>query len=445
MPSLVFISLSMDEDNSPRKKRWPGIQGLLNQSRSDPHLSRETGGRGQSLIHPLTRLRGMNFAADYRVSQHEPTVASSSDISSIKTTQHHSPLVASTLKPNPAQSSNSGIAKAELPPDMTFVTEMLTHAQTGVAGISPIDRVVQNTASATGNLRSVPVDKSSSILGTLKTFHAVADQIVNLHPYAKVAFGILTQASKMILDQANFDIAVSDLLFKVSDVYVLVTEKEALAHVSSMIKIYTKIAQQTLKCAEFVVHYSETKSFWKQLGKQVFRGTDAEIRSYSGILDGLMQRFRAQVVRDAATIPAGLAEGRDPSDMEYAAGAGLDPFKCCLPDTRDELLTEIKSWIGSTGEDVPRVLWLSGMAGKGKSAIAHTIANWSNELGGLGACFCFDRTRRADRRHEKIFTTIARDLADRNPIIRKALAHALHDHSELKHTADIASQWQRLL
>jgi ABC-type dipeptide/oligopeptide/nickel transport system ATPase subunit len=46
---------------------------------------------------------------------------------------------------------------------------------------------------------------------------------------------------------------------------------------------------------------------------------------------------------------------------------------------------------------VPRILWLSGMAGKGKSAIAHTIANWSHERGGMRACFCFDRTREASK------------------------------------------------
>lgn len=51
----------------------------------------------------------------------------------------------------------------------------------------------------------------------------------------------------MILDQANLDAAVSDLLSKVSNVFVLVIEKKALANISSMINTYTKIAQQTLK------------------------------------------------------------------------------------------------------------------------------------------------------------------------------------------------------
>ena len=131
--------------------------------------------------------------------------------------------------------------------------------------------------------------------------------------------------------------------------------------------------------------------------------------------------------------------------MEYAAAAGLNTTKHCLPGTREDILSEIKSWITRTGEDVAPVLWLSGTAGKGKPAIAHTIANWSKEAGCLGACFCFDRTRVADHRHEKIFTTIARDLADCNPAIRRALASAVRDNNELRHTADITRQWRELV
>ncbi|KAG2339588.1 hypothetical protein BDR05DRAFT_614424, partial [Suillus weaverae] len=99
----------------------------------------------------------------------------------------------------------------------------------------------------------------------------------------------------------------------------------------------------------------------------------------------------------------------------------------------------------STGDNVPRVLWLSGPAGKGKSAIAHTIAKWFGDVGGLGSCYSFDRQREADRRHEKIFSTIARDLADRDPEMRRALADAVQATSSLKKTADIIQQWQKLL
>lgn len=131
--------------------------------------------------------------------------------------------------------------------------------------------------------------------------------------------------------------------------------------------------------------------------------------------------------------------------MVYVSDAGLDISKCCLPGTREGILSKIKSWICSTGEDVPRVLWLSGAAGTGKSAIAHTIIKWSNELGGLGACFCFDHTRRADGRHEKIFSTIAHDLAACNPFVRRELGSTFHDDDTLKHTTDIIKQWQELI
>jgi hypothetical protein len=131
--------------------------------------------------------------------------------------------------------------------------------------------------------------------------------------------------------------------------------------------------------------------------------------------------------------------------MTYAEGAGLDTGKQCLPGTRTEIISEITNWINSTEDNVKRVLWLSGPAGKGKSAIAHTIANWFNDVGGLGSCYCFDRQRDADRRHEKIFSTIARDLADRDPEMRRALAEAVKDANSLKTTADIVQQWDKLL
>ncbi|KAG2749803.1 WD40 repeat-like protein [Suillus brevipes Sb2] len=119
-----------------------------------------------------------------------------------------------------------------------------------------------------------------------------------------------------------------------------------------------------------------------------------------------------------------IAEDLDVSGMEYVPGAGRNNSKNCLTGTREDILSEIKCWIRCTGEDVPRVLWLFGTAGKCKSAIAHTIANWSHERGGMQACFCFDRTRKFERRHEKIFTTIARDLADCDITMRGALACA---------------------
>jgi hypothetical protein len=91
------------------------------------------------------------------------------------------------------------------------------------------------------------------------------------------------------------------------------------------------------------------------------------------------------------------------------------------------------------------VLWLSGPAGTGKSAITHTIAKWFDDMGVLGSCFCFDKVQAAEKHHEKVFSTIARDLADRDPEMRRALANAVKNSTSLKNSKDIFQQWRKLL
>lgn len=128
--------------------------------------------------------------------------------------------------------------------------------------------------------------------------------------------------------------------------------------------------------------------------------------------------------------------------MPYATGASLNTQKLCLPRTRETLLSEIMDWLNNVKGDQSRVFWLHGPAGAGKSAIAHTIANHFNERRRLGSLFCFNR---AERRHEKVITTIARDLADGNPLLRELLAAKVPNLKALLNTPDIQRQWKELI
>ncbi|KAG2150683.1 uncharacterized protein EDB93DRAFT_329266 [Suillus bovinus] len=455
----------MDENNPSRKTP----RGWLKPRRSDPHLVQERGTRAASrdpsslpasshgfheqfsgLVPKFVSKVTKRFGRGARQSPNpEPTAASSSS-QDIQHVQSNKDLTVPTLEPNPEQSSNSGIAEAEHL-DLKFVNERIAEVTKGVADIGQVPTIVQETSSAINNLPSVStmidttIDNFSAFLRPLKAFNSIANSIANVYPYAKVALSIFTCASKMILDQAERDVAVSTLLSKISEVYTFITEEEELTKIESMVAIYEKIAHQTLECADFISHYSETKSAWKRLGKHIFDETDATIQSYNNVLDGLMQQFRDRAARDTVVIVRHMAESLDLVGMESAAGAGLNSSKCCLPNTRKDILSDIQNWISSTEEGAPCVFWLSGTAGKGKSAIAHTIAKWYIENGGLGSCFCFDRTRQAGRRQDKIFTTVARELGDCNPIVRQALAQAVRDHDGLERTPDITKQWQELI
>ena len=97
--------------------------------------------------------------------------------------------------------------------------------------------------------------------------------------------------------------------------------------------------------------------------------------------------------------------------MPYAEGAKYDPYKQCLGGTRQQIIEEITEWANSV-DDPHRILLLTGVAGSGKSTIAHTVARLFDHLKRLGASFCFDRAQQAGRRLDWVFATIARDLAD---------------------------------
>lgn len=75
--------------------------------------------------------------------------------------------------------------------------------------------------------------------------------------------------------------------------------------------------------------------------------------------------------------------------------ASLRPV--CLPRTRQELRDLITNWL-ITPPDVNAVnpgniLWLSGVAGAGKSTIATSISEYFRELGRLGAFLFFTRNK----------------------------------------------------
>ena len=134
----------------------------------------------------------------------------------------------------------------------------------------------------------------------------------------------------------------------------------------------------------------------------------------------------------------------DLNSMQYVSRAGLNTQKTCLDGTRREILDEITAWVNSTEENTPRVFWLHGNAGTGKSFISHTIANRFKKIGRLGSCVSFDRNEMPQQQDNKIFSTIARDLADRDEHMRKALMSAVRRDISFENTTDILQQWREM-
>ncbi|KIM50554.1 hypothetical protein SCLCIDRAFT_797416, partial [Scleroderma citrinum Foug A] len=286
---------------------------------------------------------------------------------------------------------------------------------------------------------------SSTCLQPFKTFSTVVSALANIHPYAQMALWVLTSAAQVIINQATLDSSVSSLFFKVKSVYEFLLEGDTLANLAAMEDPLARISRVISNCTQFIKNYSETKNFWKRLRKNVMSETQIAVADYNNALEELMQQYRDRAVRDIHVNVYRVLEDLNLDGMTYAADVGLKTTKKCLEGTRKEMLKEIVDWIHDPDVNASRIMWLHGQAGKGKSAIAHTIAMWSKNVGELGSCFCFARDRQTERLENKMLSTIARDLANHDPTFRRVLARAIEDDNTLRTTTDVMQQWERLL
>ena len=139
-------------------------------------------------------------------------------------------------------------------------------------------------------------------------------------------------------------------------------------------------------------------------------------------------------------------EDRTLDSLAYASKVGSNKEKKCLDGTRSEILSEVVDWITNTDLLCSLSFGLMDLeAGKGKFAIAHTIAHHARNLGLLGPCFYFTRVKLAEGLHTKLFLTIARDLADRALRLRAPLTDVITKNRSLMDTEDVAEQWENFI
>ncbi|KAF8549973.1 hypothetical protein OG21DRAFT_521830 [Imleria badia] len=116
-----------------------------------------------------------------------------------------------------------------------------------------------------------------------------------------------------------------------------------------------------------------------------------------------------------------MMQSADLNDMPYAFRASYHPGKGCLLGTRESFLRDIYDILNNPDEHAPRVCLLTGVAGSGKSTVAHSIAQLYDKQKQLGSSFFFSRTDIVNRNQKNLFSTIARDLSDHDPQYKSAL------------------------
>jgi hypothetical protein len=95
----------------------------------------------------------------------------------------------------------------------------------------------------------------------------------------------------------------------------------------------------------------------------------------------------------------------------------------CTENTRTAVLETIREWSMDTTQ--PKIYWMNGMAGTGKTTIAYSLSIILTSLGILGATFFCSRLVDECTKVERIFPTIAYNLARNYPSLASAILDVL--------------------
>ncbi|KAG8935564.1 hypothetical protein FRC00_010896 [Tulasnella sp. 408] len=128
-------------------------------------------------------------------------------------------------------------------------------------------------------------------------------------------------------------------------------------------------------------------------------------------------------------------------DANYGARDSEIENVVCFPGTRVDILARINDW--ARGEDSEPVFWLRGMAGRGKSAIASTVAYGWREQNTSCAIFHFRRGQAA--LSARLICALARQLiCNGTPEVKEAVLQAVRDNRDVA-TMTLENQFKILL
>ncbi|ETW77143.1 hypothetical protein HETIRDRAFT_118589 [Heterobasidion irregulare TC 32-1] len=337
----------------------------------------------------------------------------------------------------------------------------------------PVSTVV-NGASSMPSENSDFLTTWKPFFDNIKIFCEFTDKLAEVHPYAKMAMSILSLpvksllVAKIVQKQMDRDTNILKLFNTMKSFYSIVndlkTEFEAKPEKAGLLQdLFIRIARQTTECYYFISEYVKTEGFLRRTVKHALSSTDDTINEFCEVFVELEHAFHTGVAVQTQIVTVRILDKVDHildgvehilSDTEeimietdlkeigYTSGASFGPNKGCQPGTRVAILDEIADWINS--DDTHRVLLLSGAAGTGKSAIAHTIAQQFNDLHRLGSSFCFIRGE-AGRGPDKLFPHMARDLADFDKRIKRALWGIVQYQTALRTTSQIALQFDNFI
>ncbi|KAG1747418.1 hypothetical protein EDB19DRAFT_304742 [Suillus lakei] len=298
----------------------------------------------------------------------------------------------------------------------------------------------------------------SPLLLKIGIFVLVAERLVQVHPYAKLAFSILTAGYEVIRQSAACDIGIRGLMDTMHDTYNLITTAEALGHLRKRRDIIDAIVQQTIECAFFIRDYADKRDNFAQAIKNSILNVEAQIQAFQDTFLSLQNKFRLHLavgthltvlkLHDEIQDHGAKADFRDMAyvvDAKCAASCGMHQLTDSMATPPDDVIASIQSWVIGESKESERICVLYGPE-EPCSAIARLVGEQFRFASRLGSSYCFRSHREPkDRNYTNLFTTIARDLADKNSRFKDNLWNVVKNDTSLRGTRVVRTQFEEFI
>ncbi|KAH9026569.1 hypothetical protein EDB84DRAFT_1273012, partial [Lactarius hengduanensis] len=327
-------------------------------------------------------------------------------------------------------------------------------------GVSPVVSALHDAGEAISTIDLS--NKWEGTLGRIKWVMDTVSPVAELHPYAKMAYGLLFAIPKTVLEQFQRDDNIGTLLVAMHDAFDFANQEgrfKAIGPDSRQAQILTLMLQHVCNCCDFIRSYAKDSQLWKRILKNAGSQVDKNIEDFRATLLEHRKAFldeasitteitALQILDDVGIISADVGRisklDRKIGEIPYGTGSRFTPGKGCLTGTRTAFLNFIDNWVNDPASE--RCLVLFGHAGAGKSSIAHEIARRFDKIHRLTSSFIFLRKEQSKREAHHLFTTLARDLSDRYPSFKAALGRVVKDNSSLRTgTRDYATLFESLI
>ncbi|KAG1747702.1 hypothetical protein EDB19DRAFT_282546 [Suillus lakei] len=292
------------------------------------------------------------------------------------------------------------------------------------------------------------VTKSLSVLiSQLDTFVQIVGVASQIHPFANLAWQVVSSLYTIARGQLDRDGRIADLTIMMEDVYTFVDDVKSFpSRLSSQEETIKKIIFQTIECMLFIQEYSGHGFCGRALNRQwadeqIARFTQTFTMLKASLNDGVgvqIALIAHHMYEDVQSIVQTQSLSKlHPADMD-------DPSRpSCLPHTCSDLLSNVFSWAMNPSSN-QNVLWLHGPAGSGKSTVATTIANIMRDLGRLGAFVFFNRRVAARNDPAAVVRTLAFQLGEFDHRLGAAISAVIKNTPSIRQSP-LRQQFHKLL